>query len=151
MDTLTPPVGFYFKLHFSGSSAPDGKDAAFQEVSGISSSLETKEIIEGGENRFSYHLPSRTKYNDLVLKRGYLSKGSNLSNWIEKTMTDGLNNPIQSRNITVQLLDQEGNPLSTWAFINAYPTKWEISEMNAQKSEIMIETITFKYAYFKKN
>lgn len=48
MNSYTPPVGFYFKLYLNGNPAPEGKDAAFQEVSGISRTSETKEVVVGG-------------------------------------------------------------------------------------------------------
>lgn len=144
-----PPVGFYFQLHFGGKASSDGKDAAFQEVSGLNTDLETKEIIEGGENRFSYHVPVRTKYNDLVLSRGFIPSGSDLASWISKTMRSGLTGEIETQDITLQLLDENAKPLSTWTFVKAYPVKWECSNLNAEKSALVIESITFKYLYFE--
>ncbi len=42
---------------------------------------------EGGENRFEHKLPVRTKYADLVLKRGMLT-GSPLIDWMLKAFRD---------------------------------------------------------------
>lgn len=146
----TPPVSFYFQLYFGGSSSASGTDAAFQEVSGLTMHLETEEVIEGGENRFKHQLPTRVQYDDLVLKRGYIAFGSLLRVWIEKTLNGGLNTPIETQNITLQLMNNKGNPITTWAFENAYPVKWETTGMNAEKSELLIESITFKYNYFER-
>jgi hypothetical protein len=44
-----PLPAFYFKVTFS---AKGDEDAAFQEVSGIGSQIETEPYAEGGENRF---------------------------------------------------------------------------------------------------
>ena len=48
---------------------------------------ETKEILEGGENRFKYKLPTQSKYQDLVLKRGLIPIKSKLATWVKKTLT----------------------------------------------------------------
>jgi phage tail-like protein len=146
-----PPVGFFFKLHFSGGGSGDDQDAAFREASGLSMNLETREVTEGGQNKFTHHLPLRTKYSDLVLSRGMIPKGSRLWRWVAETLENGLNASIKPENITLQLLDEEQNPICTWLFSNAYPVKWELSGFSAEKSEILVETITFKYNFFKRD
>jgi len=69
-----PPWGFYYKVEFvipgKGSLPPD--DARFQTVSGLSVEYDYESFKEGGENRFEHKLPVRTKYADMVLKRGML-------------------------------------------------------------------------------
>jgi phage tail-like protein len=144
-----PPVGFYFALSFDGSGN-NHTDAAFQEVSGLNVSLETKEIVEGGQNEYTYHLPVRAKYNELVLSRGLITEGSDLSDWIEETLQGGLRDRITTRTITLHLLNEEASPLSTWTFNNAYPVKWEISNLNAERSSLVIESLTFRYNSFKR-
>jgi len=146
MNTSIPVAGFYFKLSLGDSASLNDKEAAFQEVSGISMNLRVQEVTEGGENS----VRGRKEYSDLVLKRGHLYKDSKLCNWIENTMTNEFNSPIQPQSITVQLFDGERNALSTWIFTNAYPVKWEISQMNEQANEIIIESLTFQYSYFAK-
>ena len=66
-----PPWGFYYNVEFGISK--DKNDARFQSVSGLSVEYEMEEFREGGENRFTHKLPVRTKYADLVLKRGMLT------------------------------------------------------------------------------
>jgi len=55
----------------------------FNRVSGLSVNLEPEEIAEGGENRFKHKLPIRTKYANLVLKRGLLID-SGVIEWCRK-------------------------------------------------------------------
>ena len=44
--------------------------ATFQEVSGLSIEIEVEEFAEGGENTFLHQVPVRSKFPNLVLKRG---------------------------------------------------------------------------------
>src|SRR3954470_15954589 len=70
MTEYYPPWGFHFRVEFSVSK--EKNDVRFQSVSGLSVEYDTEEYKEGGENRFTHKLPVRTKYADMVLKRGML-------------------------------------------------------------------------------
>lgn len=143
-----PPVGFLFSVEFVGDS---GKaDASFQEVSGISSELGTEEIGEGGENRFKHQLPLPAKHSNLVLKRGLLLSGSTLTVWCKTTLESDFNTPIQPKTIGVSLVNAELNKLITWQFIDAWPIKWSLSNLNSMENTISVETIEFTYKYFRR-
>lgn len=144
VDVLYPPVGFHFKVEFDLSGINEN-DFRFQEVSGISTELETTTIKEGGENRFLHHLPVRAKYNDLVLKRGLLND-STLLDWCKDAIE---NLSISPTNVWVTLLNEQQEPLQTYSFINAWPKKWSISDFNAQESRLVVETLELAYQYFK--
>src|SRR5512138_1515527 len=70
MSDYYPPWGFYYRVEFGISK--NKNDVRFQSVSGLSVEYDTEEYKEGGENRFTHKLPVRTKYADMVLKRGML-------------------------------------------------------------------------------
>ncbi|MEM9836875.1 MAG: phage tail protein [Bacteroidota bacterium] len=153
-NNYVPPVGFIFEVSILGKGGSPGTpaDSSFQEVSGISMKLETETIKEGGENRFVHKVPGRASYDDLVLKRGLVVRSSPLFTWCMNTITGGLNKKITPKTIKVSLLDANAknnhDPLMTWVFENAYPIKWEVSSLDATKSEIVVESISFTYQYF---
>lgn len=136
------PVSFYFKLSFKGD------DAAFQEVSGISKDLQLEEVVGGGENRFKYRLPSTTTSQNLVLKRALIGKGSKLVDWCAATMDSGLSVPIETHDVTVSLLDANGNASMSWMFYNAYPVKYSISDLRSQDNSLVIESMELAFTYF---
>lgn len=135
-------VGFYFSLSFGG------EDAAFKEVSGISKEFGIEEVASGGENRFKYRLPNIPSSKNLVLKRAILPTGSQLISWCSSTLDDGLANAIQTKDVSVDLLDNEGSVLMKWTFFNAYPVSYNVSDLKSQENEIVIETIELAYSYF---
>src|SRR4030095_871188 len=143
MSVYYPPPCFHFKVEVLGLS-PNDSDVRFTEVSGLSVELGTEEIAEGGENRFIQKYPTRAKYSELVLKRGLLVD-SEVITWIQECI-DELN--IQPKNIDVKLLNEEHDPLITWHVVNAFPTKWSISDLNSMNNAVVIESMQFFYQYF---
>src|SRR4051794_3661462 len=125
MATYYPPPGFHFSVKFFGVG--NDNDSQFQEVSGLTAEVSVEELIVGGENKFTYRLPTRSKYSNLILKRGML-KDSDLVDWFRKAIEDFEFQPV---NITVNLLNENHETLSSWDFIHAYPVKWVISDFKA--------------------
>jgi phage tail-like protein len=41
-------------------------------------------------------------------------------------------------------------PAMAWGFYNAYPTKWTISDFDAQDSKYAFESIEFSYSYYSR-
>jgi phage tail-like protein len=140
MSHYYPPLGFHFIVEFANL---DG-EYQFQSVTGLSMELETELIAEGGENRFRHKLPVNTRYPNLILKRG-IRVDSSLVRWCR----DALENfDIKPTDITISLLNEEHEPLMTWNVVHAYPLKWSVSEFNAERSQVAIETIELAYNYF---
>jgi len=147
MDNVYPPVGFYFRLSFGEGSSK--VDASFKEVSGLSMEMNTEEITEGGNNAFKHRVPTSVKFSNLVLKRGMVPKDSPIVTWCMETLGGGLDALIKTKNITVSLLDENGDPLKSWGFANAWPVKWSASDFNSMNNEVVIETLEFSYSYFE--
>jgi phage tail-like protein len=143
MANFYPPVGFHFRVEILGLD-PDDNDVRFADVGGLTAEMTTQEIAEGGENRFLQKFPVRAKYPELVLKRG-MFVSSKITDWIRKGIEDFV---IEPRNIDVMLLNEEHEPLMTWHVINAYPTKWVVSDLSATNNAVVIETLQFFYQYF---
>lgn len=147
-----PPGAFYFTVGVVGSGmvlATD-LDASFQKVSGIQSERQVEEVAEGGENRFVYRLPRATRYSNLMLERGVVTKDSFLAEWAAVTLGSGLSVPIVPQNLVVQLLDERGLPLVVWGFVNAWPVRWEVTPMYSTGNDILTETLEFSYDYFQR-
>lgn len=137
------PVGFYFSVSYEGSYQAD-----FQEVSGISKEMNVEDVVGGGENLYKYRLPTGSSSKNLVLKRALVLEEASLLTWCRDTIDGGLSNPIQTKNVSVNLLDREGIVSMKWVFNKAYPIKYSVSDLKSQQSEILIETIELAYTYF---
>jgi phage tail-like protein len=151
-----PPVGFYFRaglleqMMLAKASGAMGAgmslESKFQEISGISMSLDVEPLIEGGNNDFIHQLPKQAKHDNLILKRGLVTNGSDLASWCYNTMLSGLTRKIIKKGIYVELMSPGSIiPLMFWSFNGAYPVKWEVSSFNSQESAVVVETLEFVY------
>ena len=137
-----PPWGFYYRVEFGFSNNKD--EVRFQTVSGLSVEYDMEEYKEGGENRFTHKLPVRTKYADLVLKRGMLTN-SEVLDWFTRAFRD---RDFKPTNLNIVLLNEKGEPLRTWNVAHAVPRKWQVSDLNASENSLVIETLELSYQYF---
>ncbi len=137
------PVGFSFWVSFEISQ--ETVDIAFQDVSGIGRELQTEDLVEGGENRYTQKLPVRAGYTPLVLKRSLVVK-SELTEWVRDALENFTVRPVT---VIVALLNDRREPLIAYQFFNAYPVKWSVSNFNAESSSLAIESLELYYQFFK--
>jgi phage tail-like protein len=139
-----PLTGFHFLVVFEiFPQLPN--DCRFQSVSGLTIDVNLDTYNEGGENRFVHRLPGRTRYTDLVLKRG-MTLISGLTAWC----IDAVENfNYQPTNLIISLLNEEHLPVSSWYVTHAIPIKYDIAGLNAEQGQIVIESLTLRYEYFK--
>lgn len=135
-------VNFLFQVEFQLGS--ESFDLKFQSVTGLDATLDTETIKEGGENRFEHVVPVRRKYGPLVLKRGLLTPSeSKLTAWLKNAFDDEKVTPIQ--NLNISLMNEAHEVLMLWKVNNVWPRSWRIGELNAERGEVLIETLELNY------
>lgn len=140
--TQDPYLAFCFKVTFS--SGPLKGVGLFKSVSGLGDETETVDYREGGNNETTHKLVGATKFKNIVLKRGLT--GREFLEWREKWRSEGKKERASG---TIEQLDTMGNPRVTWEFIEAWPCKWELSEFDAGKSEVSVETLEIAHEGLK--
>jgi len=113
----------------------------FKSVSGLSVSVTTEDISEGGENEFVHKLPGRLTWPNLVFKRG-VTDGDALFDWIRQASGEGFasnNNKVARHSGAVTVVDNNGTRLRSWVIDDALPVRWSgptfDSESNASLEE----------------
>jgi phage tail-like protein len=145
-----PLVDFSFTVEF-GLLPQMPVDSQFLIVSGLNASVETGQptsttTTSTGLGGF-LNEPAQTKttyttlYSPLVLRRG-LPLVSAVSAWCIDAFENNNYVPV---NLKVILWDEQQTPVCTWYIKNALPVKRELSDLNAQGSSLLIETITLNY------
>ena len=121
-----------FKIEINGIT-----QASFIEAILPESQSEVIEHREGTQIN-AQKQPGFTAYTPLVLKWG-LTASMELYNW-RKLIEQGKINTMR-KNVSVILLDEEGQDAARWDFTNAWPSKYKGPDLNAKTNEIAIETL----------
>ena len=152
MDNAYQVVSFHFAVHFSAGDR-GSVDIRFQSVAGLDSTIDIETIKEGGENRFEHVIPTRRKFGPLVLKRGLVGTiNSPVANWLKRTfegepfdLATGKEDFQVIDTVIIDLLGEDHQPLMSWTVTNVWPRSWKIAELNAERSEVLIETLELNY------
>jgi phage tail-like protein len=142
-----PMVGYHFHVFFPAFMT----DCRFSEVTGLNMHADPETFLEGGINSAQVKLPGRTTYDDLVLKRGRVSRLSPLTTWFQTSMGGGLLAPVIPQPIVINLLDENRIPTMSWFVVKAFPIALEYSTLNATAtgdSALLIETLKLSYSSF---
>jgi phage tail-like protein len=123
----------------------NGIITGFAEASGLQSEVQTEDVREGGLNTYVHKLPKGTTYQNITLKRG-LTNGDELWNWHR----DVLEGKFDRKNISIVLLDNEGNETWRWNFEEVYPVKWTGPDLKASGSDIAFEALEFVHHGFER-
>lgn len=139
-----PLTGFHFIVAFElFPQLPH--DFRFQEVSGLSVDVEMETFTEGGQNRFQHQLPVRTNYTDITLKRGMFVLPSGIMAWCINAVQ---NFEFQPSNLLISMLNDAHIPVQSYYVVNAIPKRVEFTSLNAEQSQVAIETLVLSYDYF---
>jgi len=150
MDLAYPLPAFYFSVAIAGSGQASqqkfASDASFSEISGLEATLNTEDVREGGQNQFVHRLPTGTKYQNLVLKRGVVAQMSYLAEWASETIGSTFAEPITTETLVVMLLGPDQSPRVAWNVRRAWPVRWDWGKLNVKGNEVLVEVMEFAHS-----
>ena len=141
---MTAPIlGMRFAVLFmAGGVLPNPLDLRFRKVSGLSMTVETENVVEGGQNLYTQQLPQRVSHGNLVLERGMVV-GSPLNLEFNASLSTF---KFTTSNVLITLLGESKLPLAAWLFMKAWPVKWATSDLDAEQPGLVIDTMELAYA-----
>lgn len=132
MSTSYPMPAYHFIVDWGGTRT------GFTEVSGLNITHEVVDYREGNSPvDTSIKIPGRTKFDNIILKRGIVRGDVDFYNWMKTKQ----NSQIDRRDITISLLDETHSPIMVWKVFSAFPVKYTGPQLQARSSEVAIETI----------
>jgi phage tail-like protein len=109
--------------------------AGFQQATGLEITVEIVEHNEGGRTT-PLKVPGLTRYSDITLRFGVI-KDPELYNWIR----DVANGRVRRLDGSIVLLDVTGAEAVRWNFYDAWPTRMTVGDLNAETSEVLVDTL----------
>jgi len=126
---------FRFLVEIDGTRA-----GGFSEVTGLEVRTEVDEQREGGVNNFVHKIAKETHYPNLTLKRGITDR-TDLWDWHQRVVLG----QIERKTLAVVLLDELRREKWRWTFHDAYPVKWNGTDMNATGNTVAVESVEFAH------
>jgi phage tail-like protein len=133
-NALGAPIrGFRFTAVFDGLGT-----ASFKSVEGFSIETATTEYREGAFGRLTVRkLPGLVTFPDITLTKGLYSDPELyrfFSSYLEGTTLA----PVNAR---ISAYDNAGAVTASWSVKHAWPTRYESAGLNADSSDVIIETL----------
>jgi phage tail-like protein len=110
--------------------------AGFSECSGLEMSLDTDDYNEGGRNGTVLKFPKRTRFSEIVLRKG-VTRNTELFDWFQG-FTRGVG---KRRDGVITLRDAAGRAAVVWTFRRGLPVKYSGPTLNALQGAVAIETV----------
>jgi len=126
---------YYFSVSIDGLEDAD-INQTFTKVSGVVSESEPLEF-KHGTDPYIRKTVGRTKYEDLALERIY--NGSDAFYKWRLEIEDGT---ISRKDITIRMMKANGDVVRTMVCRTAWPSKWQLPEMDASGTNPATEVIT---------
>lgn len=132
MATSYPLVNFHFSVEWGSSKI------GFSEVSGLSIAHDVIEYRHGASPEYQIlKMPGMRRYSNIVLNRGSYKGDNEFFQWINTVSLS----QVERRDLLISLLNENHEPVVVWKVRNAWPISLKFGELNAMKSELLIERL----------
>jgi phage tail-like protein len=133
---IDPLRNFRFRLEIDGIT-----QAGFSEVAIAETTIEAVDYREGTDPPFVRKLTGLTKFGNVTLKWGLTTGGSalDLFKWHDDVSAGQVKEKRKKVAIIVQ--DEAGQDSARFVISEAWPVKYDPSDLNAKGNEVMIELL----------
>jgi phage tail-like protein len=131
MPDEAPYRNFNFRVEIDGLP-----ETGFSEVIVPATRIEVVVYRVGADASGSRKLPGRASTGNVVLRHG-VDQDLSLWSWF-RAVRDG---DSVRRNVVVTLLDAQRNDVRRWTVSQAWPAKYEPGPLNANGTDVVIETL----------
>lgn len=134
-----PLRGFRFLVEIEGIES-----GGFARVKGLSRELKYESFREGGVNDYEHKLITQVSYPVVVLERGLAL--DDLWKWA-LAAADG---EVKRRTIWIRLQNEANERKWAWQIEHALPVKWSASDLDAQTSPVVMESLELAHHGLRK-
>lgn len=139
MQRVDPFRGFRFLVEIEGITS-----GAFTRVKGLAREAKAESYREGGVNDYEHKLITGVSYPSVVLERGLAL--DDLWKWALAAAEGS----VKRRTLWVRLHDEAGDPAWAWEITEAIPVKWAASDLDAQASQVVMESLELAHHGLRK-
>jgi len=134
-----PIQNFHFQVEWGGARI------GFSKVRNLGMGTHYIEYRQGSDPEYSpIKVPGRQYFDNIILERGVFQGDNEFYDWWKTTRLFQEGNSrgsVYRRDITIAILGETHEPVVVFKVKNAFPVRLQISDLDAQANEIVIETV----------
>ena len=139
MKRQDPLRGFRFLVEIEGLTS-----AGFLRVKGLQREVKHESFREGGVNDYEHKLVSGISYPAVVLERGLALED------LWKWALDTAEGNVKRKNVWIRLQNEAGEKAWAWQLDWAIPVKWACSDLDANNSQVAMESLELAHHGLRK-
>lgn len=121
----------FFRLAIAGNDL-----GRFHTCSGLGAQVEVEQFAEGGNNSFSWQLPTRITWTNITLTRPVTGDTTKIAKWLSDTMRKA-----ERKNGEIVALKPNLTPIARWQVIGIVPVSWQGPSFDPSNSQAAVETL----------
>ena len=139
MERKDPLRGFRYLVEMDGLTS-----GGFLRVKGLSREIKHESYREGGNVEYEHKLVTQVSYPVVVLERGLAFE--DLWTWA----LDAADGNVKRRTLWIRLQDEANDKAWAWQVENAIPVKWSCSDLDANSSNVLMESLELAHHGLRK-
>lgn len=121
----------FFRLAIGGNDV-----GRFHTCTGLGAQVEVEQFAEGGNNGFSWQLPTRITWSNITLTRPVTKDTAKISKWLRQIIQRA-----EPKDGEIVALKPNLTPIARWQIIGIIPVNWQGPSFDPSSSEAAVETL----------
>jgi phage tail-like protein len=125
----------FFKLTIAGDDL-----GTFHTCEGLGAQMEVEQFAEGGNNGFSWQLPTRISWSNITMTRPVTGDSGKILTWFNKVIQQA-----DRKDGEIVALTPDLTPLVGWQVLGILPIRWQGPSFDPSRSQAAVETLEFSH------
>lgn len=125
----------FFQLSIAGDDL-----GAFHTCDGLGAQMEVEQYTEGGNNGFTWQLPSRINWSNITMTRPVTSDSTKIITWFNKVIQQA-----ERKDGEIVALAPDLTPIVRWQVLGIVPIRWQGPTFDPSQSQVAVETLEFSH------
>ncbi|MFD1150736.1 phage tail protein [Saccharothrix hoggarensis] len=125
----------FFRLAIAGNDL-----GAFHTCDGMGAQMEVEQFAEGGNNGFTWQLPSRITWSNITMTRPVTSDTAKVVKWLNDVVKR-----VERKDGEIVALTPDGTTIASWQVQGIVPVRWQGPSFDPATSQAAVETIEFAH------
>ncbi|GAA3031431.1 phage tail protein [Actinokineospora globicatena] len=125
----------FFQLTIGGNDL-----GAFHTCQGLGAQMEVEQFTEGGNNGFTWQLPSRITWSNITMTRPVTADSAKVVRWLNEVVRR-----VERKSGEIVALAPDLTPITRWQVQGIVPVRWEGPSFDPADSRAAVETLEFAH------